>query len=139
MARKFQASKGVLSNICLCIAYLAIQGQWTSFLEEIMKTFADSLEAVATAFHILKDIVHEAMNEDIVIDEKTKGDLFHVLEENGSKILEFLNLWAKNINEGKIGEGTSLLSKWKFTNGVSLFSIHPVILVPYIILFSLPI
>ncbi len=121
MTRKFQASKGILSNICLCISYLAIQAQWPNFIEEIMKTFSDSLESVATAFRILKNIVQEAMNDDIVIDEGTKRDLFRRLESESSKILTFLNMWAKNVNEGKIGEGTTLVPKWKFANSVLLF------------------
>jgi len=118
MSRKFQSTKGVLSNICLCIAYLAIQSQWQNFIEEIMKTYSDSLEAVTTAFIILKDIVQEVMNEDIVIDRNLKKKLMIELEGDGAKILEYLNMWSKNFNDGKIGEGTPIISKWKFSGYV---------------------
>ncbi len=59
------------------------------------------------------------MNEDIVMDERAKKDLFTKLDCDGGKILDFLNLWAKNINEGKLGEGTPTMSRPKFTNLVS--------------------
>ena len=115
--------KGIGSNSSLCIAYLAIQYQWPNFIEEIIKEYSDSLENVTISFKILKNLSEECMTDDIVIDEWSKNILFKKLENDGEKILRFLNIWARNINENKICEGTELVSKWKFVNGV-LYMIH---------------
>lgn len=56
------------------------------------------------------------MNQEIVIEEKLRKAFYLQLEDESKKVLDFLNMWAKNINAGKLGKGTEKMSTQKFTS-----------------------
>ena len=80
------------------------------------------------------------MNQDIVIDDKWRKQMFYKLEAESAKVLDFLQLWSRNINEGRIGEGTPTMTKAQFVKCVLkcfkawlAFEFHPdlVATIPY--------
>jgi hypothetical protein len=97
----------------LCISSLAIQCRHHNFIEEIIHAFSDTYENIATSFKVLKTIIDLFMNEDVILE--SKEIIIKKLEKEGYKVLEFLNIWASNINNNKILEGTELINKREFT------------------------
>ncbi len=53
-----------------------------------------------------------------MIDERRRRDLYLKLEGESIKLLDFLSLWARNVNEGKLAEGSPDLSKAAFVKAV---------------------
>jgi len=117
-AKKFSEKKQLLSNVCVCIAYLTIQTQNPDFLQEIIEYFNDSLVSTGTVFKILKEIPEQIGNDDIVISDARREDFYLILTDCSSKVLSFLDKWAENVNTGKITTTIPSFNKWKFINGV---------------------
>lgn len=116
-ARKAGEKKQLTSILCVCIGYLCMQAQWPNFIEEIIEYFGESLESVAVAMKVLKEIIEQVNEEDIVISETRRRAYRCKLVDYNPKILKFLDKWAENVNSGKL-EGTALLARWKLTKGV---------------------
>jgi len=121
LAKRFVSSKSTLKLSALCISSLVIQSQHYNFIEEIIHIFSDSYENVATSFKILQNIINIFMEKEII--PNSKETIIKKLEKEGYKVLAFLNIWATNINNNKILEGTKVISKRKFTLRVILYII----------------
>jgi len=119
MTKKFKEKKKILGMLCVCIGYLVTQAQWPNFIEEIIKSFSESLETIVTAFKILKELVRTGKDDDVVISDNRRQRFYREMIEQNAKVLGFLDKWVENINKEKIPEDTAPELKLKFLNGVS--------------------
>lgn len=108
LAKKFRESEQLLTNVCICIAHLAIQAQWPDFIDQTIAYFSESLESTGTGFRILKEVVEQMGDEDMVIADTRRDDFFLAAKDSSSKVLAFLDKWAENVGAGAIPEASSL-------------------------------